>query len=89
MTIAKKFIVSGQVQGVWYRVCTRERAQQLNLTGWACNRDDGTVEVLACGDAERIEELERWLWTGSPQSTVSNVESRPGSDQPPDDFTIG
>ncbi|MEO8802998.1 MAG: acylphosphatase, partial [Rudaea sp.] len=45
-----RFIISGRVQGVFFRASTREQAQRLKLGGYAKNSPDGTVEVLACGE---------------------------------------
>lgn len=67
-------IVSGRVQGVWFRGSTLDRARQLGLTGWARNLEDGTVEVLACGPMRGIEELIAWLHEGPQLARVDNVE---------------
>lgn len=70
---AKKAIVSGKVQGVFYRATTREKALSLNLNGYAKNLPDGSVEVLAQGEITDIESLMTWLWKGSPASDVTSV----------------
>lgn len=72
--IARRCLVSGRVQGVWYRAATRERAVALGVTGHALNLADGRVEVLACGDPAAVDALCQWLWTGSPASQVTGVE---------------
>jgi acylphosphatase len=77
--------VAGRVQGVFYRASTRARANALGVTGHARNLKDGRVEVLACGDAAAVEALCRWLWQGSPTSSVTAVEVEvlePASVQP-------
>ncbi len=66
-------IVSGRVQGVWFRETTRSRAQELGITGSAVNLPDGTVEVIACGEEEALDGLCNWLWVGSPMSRVDHV----------------
>ena len=66
-------IVSGRVQGVWFRETTRRKALELGLTGQALNLRDGTVEVTACGDEQALRELRNWLWEGSPMSRVDDV----------------
>jgi len=66
-------LVSGRVQGVWYRASTREQAQRLGLSGYAKNLHDGRVEVLACGGSEALEALQRWLWQGPERADVSEV----------------
>ena len=72
-----RFLVSGRVQGVWFRAATRERALALQLQGLARNLPDGSVEVLAVGAEERIDALERWLWEGPPLAKVSAVQRQP------------
>ena len=57
--IARRCLVSGRVQGVWYRAATRERAVALGVTGHALNLADGRVEVLACGDPAAVEAAAR------------------------------
>lgn len=53
--------VYGRVQGVGFRYSTQHEAQRLGLTGYAKNMDDGSVEVVACGDAAQVEKLIKWL----------------------------
>lgn len=69
----KRFIISGRVQGVWFRGSTREEALRLGLHGHAINLPDGRVEVLACGDAVALDHLRSWLWHGPELAAVSNV----------------
>lgn len=69
-----RFLISGRVQGVFYRASTREQAHKLNLTGHAKNLPDGRVEVLACGDLMAIGNLEQWLWQGPMGAEVMDVE---------------
>lgn len=73
MNVCRRCRVEGLVQGVFFRASTRARAQELGVTGWAKNLPDGSVEVLACGDAAAVAQLREWLWEGSPQSRVSAV----------------
>jgi acylphosphatase len=72
--IARRCLVAGRVQGVFYRASTRQRATELGVAGHARNLPDGRVEVLACGDPQAVRELCDWLWTGSPASHVTAVE---------------
>jgi acylphosphatase len=88
--IARRCLVSGRVQGVWYRAATRERAVALGVSGHARNLPDGRVEVLACGDPAAVEALCQWLWTGSPASQVTGVEVEPVAPAPrPEGFATG
>ena len=67
-------MVSGKVQGVFYRASTREQALSLGVSGYAMNRSDGSVEVLASGPASALDALERWLWVGPPLARVDAVD---------------
>lgn len=67
-------IVSGRVQGVWYRAYTRDKAIELGLKGWVRNNPDGTVEIEAEGEEDKLIELINWCWQGSPASKVTDVK---------------
>lgn len=70
--------VHGIVQGVGFRYCTQREALKLGLTGYARNLDDGSVEVLACGEAQQVEALIDWLKAGGPRSArVDKVLTEP------------
>ncbi len=71
---ATRFLVSGRVQGVFFRAATQAQAQALGLRGYARNLDDGRVEVVAVGDAQALERLHAWLTEGPPQARVERVE---------------
>lgn len=71
---AARFLVSGRVQGVFYRASTREQALRLGLSGSAVNLADGRVEVIAEGAPEAIDALERWLHEGPSAARVDQVE---------------
>lgn len=60
--------VYGRVQGVGFRYSTQYEANRLGLTGYARNLDDGSVEVVACGENEKVEQLLAWLKAGGPRS---------------------
>lgn len=76
MTSAR-FLVSGKVQGVWFRASTREQSLRLNLRGSVRNLENGDVEVIAVGDAGALAELEAWLWRGPPSANVAKVIREP------------
>ncbi len=71
--IAKRFIVSGKVQGVYFRASTAQQALQLKVRGYAKNLANGSVEVLAVGPNDAVSILERWLWQGPSTARVSEV----------------
>ena len=66
--------VSGEVQGVFFRDSTREKAQQLGLSGWVKNLPDGRVEALFEGPSKEVREMVRWCEHGPPHAAVENVE---------------
>ena len=66
--------VSGTVQGVGFRRYVRRWARTLGLTGWVWNEPDGTVRVVAEGEAASLDRLARLLWGGPPPADVSGVE---------------
>ena len=66
-------IVSGTVQGVFYRQSTRELATALGLKGQVRNRPDDTVEIIATGTDEQIEKLVKWCRIGPPKAEVIDV----------------
>ena len=68
-----RFIVSGKVQGVFFRASTRLRAENLGLTGYAKNLATGEVEVVAHGSEAALAALETWLASGPPAARVSAV----------------
>jgi acylphosphatase len=75
MTIlCRRFLISGRVQGVFYRSSTQQYARQLGLRGWVRNRRDGRVELLASGSEEKLDELEKWLEIGPEYAKVTNIK---------------
>ena len=72
--IAKRCVVSGKVQGVWFRASAKREADRLGVTGYAKNLTDGSVEVLACSDADAVAALIEWLHAGPPMARVAKVE---------------
>lgn len=69
----RRCVVSGRVQGVFYRGATQRKARELDVTGYARNLPDGRVEVLACGDPAAVAALCDWLWQGPPHAEVTDV----------------
>ncbi|HLW27840.1 MAG TPA: acylphosphatase [Kiloniellales bacterium] len=72
-------VISGRVQGVWYRAWTRKEAQRRGLNGWVRNRKDGTVEAVFAGDAKAVDEMLAACREGPPQAVVAEVEIEPWS----------
>ncbi len=78
-TLAVRFVVSGKVQGVFFRASTAREAARLGIRGHAINLPDGRVEVLAVGTPAAVDELSRWLQRGPPAAEVLRVESEPAA----------
>lgn len=68
-----RFIVRGRVQGVFFRASTHEQALKFDLAGYAKNLDDGSVEVVASGSNESLDELHKWLQQGPSSARVESV----------------
>ena len=67
-------VVSGRVQGVWFRASTKEQAERLGLTGWVRNRRNGDVEILAEGNEEALAEFLAWCRRGPRGAEVAKVD---------------
>ena len=65
--------VFGKVQGVWFRGSTLEKARSLEITGWVCNKADGSVYMEASGSAEQIKSLIEWCHQGPSHAIVEQV----------------
>lgn len=76
-------VVSGHVQGVCFRDNTRKKANLLGLNGWVKNLDSREVEVMVCGDKERVTEMVEWLKQGP---TAARVEKVNWQEVPAQDF---
>jgi len=74
MKITRRLVISGRVQGVFFRESMRERAEQLKVTGWVRNCVDGTVEAVTQGDAFAVGRLIEWAQRGPDAARVEKVE---------------
>jgi acylphosphatase len=73
-TVRQRAVVSGRVQGVFFRASTRRRADELGVTGWVRNLPDGRVELAAEGPLEAVGALLDWAGNGPPQALVTSVD---------------
>lgn len=73
-------VVSGRVQGVWYRESCRREAERLGVGGWVRNRPDGRVEIEAEGPRPAVDALLTWAGHGPPRAVVDRVAV---DDRPP------
>jgi len=71
---AKRWLVSGRVQGVGFRYFVQRKAEELAVEGWARNLDDGCVEVYAVGAPDRLSDLAAALHIGPRMAEVRRVE---------------
>jgi len=80
------FRVEGRVQGVLFRESTRRAARPLGITGYAKNMEDGSVQVLACGEREALDRLSKWLEQGPPMAQVDKIGWIVSRNKCPDSF---
>lgn len=66
-------LISGKVQGVFFRASTKERADALGIKGWVRNTRDGDVEIMASGQDTSVEKFISWCKIGPASASVSNV----------------
>lgn len=88
MASSYRFVVSGRVQGVFFRQSTVEQARALGVSGWVRNREDGAVEGVAVGEPGALERLRAWLAHGPPAASVTKVEWTETEAPPMSDFVI-
>ena len=69
-----RVVITGRVQGVWFRGWTREEARRRNLSGWVLNRRDGAVEAVFQGDDLQVDDMVEACWSGPPHAIVAEVE---------------
>jgi len=69
-----RLIVTGRVQGVFFRRAAAERARTLGITGWARNLSDGSVEIVGEGQPQQLKLLLTWAHRGPPDARVDVVQ---------------
>jgi len=77
-----RVVISGRVQGVWYRGWTVSEANAASLDGWVRNRSDGTVEAVFSGPLERVDAMIEACRTGPPAAKVTGIECFDDTDPP-------
>ena len=73
MRVARRYLISGRVQGVGFRYFAKDVADREGVTGWVRNLPDGRVEALVEGEEETVTRVERLLWQGPGGARVSAV----------------
>jgi acylphosphatase len=74
MLLTYSIVVSGKVQGVFYRQSTKEKAKSLGIGGTVKNDNDGSVHIIATGSKEQLDELVQWCHRGPDKAKVEKVE---------------
>ncbi len=73
MSVTRYLVITGLVQGVWYRESMREAAEGFGVTGWVRNRSDGSVEAVIQGEQDAVDALIDWSRRGPPLARVTQV----------------
>lgn len=68
-----RVLITGRVQGVWFRGWTVEQARARGLRGWVRNRTDGSVEAVFCGPVDLVDEMVESCRMGPPSADVTRV----------------
>ena len=74
MTVRRRVLISGLVQGVFFRDTCRSLAQRAGVAGWVRNLPDGRVEACFEGGPDAVEEMIRWSRSGPPTAAVDDVQ---------------
>lgn len=87
--VARRVVVTGRVQGVFFRASTRDRARDAGVAGWVRNRPDGAVEAHLEGPVDAVEQLEEWIRGGGPpDATVDDLATEEVTPMGAESFTI-
>jgi len=74
MNVRVHLLISGEVQGVFFRSNARDFARELGLKGWVRNLPDGRVECVIEGEKEKVERMVRFCREGPPGSSIENLD---------------
>ncbi len=85
---ALEVVVTGRVQGVFFRAAMRERAERLGVSGWVRNESDGSVRAHLEGAGAALEELLGWCASGPPAARVEEVTQRAAEVSGADSFEV-
>ena len=86
--VRRRLIVSGRVQGVFFRDSTRQKAEANGVSGWVANRADGSVEVVLEGPPAAVEAVAAYSRRGPDGARVEHVEEREESPEGLDGFAV-
>lgn len=76
MQITYSIIVTGKVQGVFYRQSAKEKAIEIGVKGIVRNEDDGSVKIIATGSKQQLDKLIEWCRQGPPKARVETVNAK-------------
>ena len=88
MAVSRHVIVAGRVQGVFFRVWTREQAEALGISGWVRNRPDGNVEALVAGEEAAVATMIERMRCGPPGAKVERLTEEPVEESDGEGFVI-
>ncbi|GAC1422026.1 MAG: acylphosphatase [Flavisolibacter sp.] len=71
-----QIIISGRVQGVFYRATALKQAKRIGLRGWIRNNEGGDVEAVATGSEAQLNEFIQWCWLGPAGAKVTRIDTR-------------
>lgn len=66
-------IIKGKVQGVFFRASAKDSADEIGVSGWVKNTEDGNVEAMANGNEAQIQKFIEWCKTGPRRAVVSDI----------------
>lgn len=81
-------IVSGKVQGVFFRASAKDVADEIGVTGWVKNAEDGNVEAMAQGTEQQLQKFIDWCKKGPPKAIVTDVKIAPAGDELFEKFSV-
>ena len=88
MTVARNIVVSGRVQGVFFRDSARREAQRHGVTGWVRNRGDGAVEAHLEGDPDAVAQVVLWCREGPRSADVDDLSVTEGEPEGFEGFEV-
>ncbi len=72
--VKARVVITGKVQGVFFRMETKQAADRYGVQGWARNKSDGSVEAVFEGDKEKVASIIEWCRQGPPFAKVNNLD---------------
>jgi acylphosphatase len=69
-----EILISGEVQGVFFRVTAKDIADELGIKGWVKNTEDGNVQAIATGTQQQLDKFVKWCKQGPPKAKVENMK---------------